>query len=146
MIVACTCSIMWSYSSGMPQSISTLPQAKASLIVYVFPFCIASCWHCSKLFSLKLSIIFILLCAVDPILVHHCWHFWKEEINPKNTTKPSACYWIGRFLSFCNSMYYQIECSWSKMPNNGIVWELGARYQLSALEGVEGHAEASGLD
>jgi hypothetical protein len=32
------------------------------------------------------------------------------------------------------------------MPNNGIVWELGARYQLSALEGVEGHAETSGLD
>jgi hypothetical protein len=33
-----------------------------------------------------------------------------------------------------------------RMPNIGIVWELGARSQLSALEGVEGRAEALGLD
>jgi hypothetical protein len=33
-----------------------------------------------------------------------------------------------------------------RMPNNEIVWKLGARSQLSALEGVEGRAEASGLD
>ncbi len=38
MIVACTCSIMWSCSLGMPQSILASPQAKASFIVYVFPF------------------------------------------------------------------------------------------------------------
>jgi hypothetical protein len=63
MIVACSCSIMWSYSLGMPQSTLASPQAKASLIVYVFPFCFVSFWHCSKLFSLKLSIIFVLLCS-----------------------------------------------------------------------------------
>ncbi len=34
--------------------------------------------------------------------------------------------------------------SW--MPNSGIVWELGTRFQLSALEWVEGRAEAPGLD
>jgi hypothetical protein len=33
-----------------------------------------------------------------------------------------------------------------RMSNIGIVWELGACSQLSALEGVEGRAEASGLD
>jgi hypothetical protein len=33
-----------------------------------------------------------------------------------------------------------------RMLNNRIVWELGARSQLSALEGVEGRAEAPGLD
>jgi hypothetical protein len=92
MIVACTCSIMWSCSSGMPQSTSPSPQAKASFIVYVFPFCFVSFGHCSKLF-----ITFVLLCAVDSILVHHCWHFWKEESNPKITSEPSTCYWIGRF-------------------------------------------------
>ncbi len=34
----------------------------------------------------------------------------------------------------------------SRMPNIGIVWEFGAHSQLSALEGVEGRAEAPGLD
>jgi hypothetical protein len=85
MIMAGTCSIMWSCSLGMPQSTLASPQAKASLIVYVFPFCFVSFWHCSKLFSLKLFIIFILLCVVDSILVHHCWHLWKEESDPKIT-------------------------------------------------------------
>jgi hypothetical protein len=33
-----------------------------------------------------------------------------------------------------------------RMPNNEIVYELEARSQLSALEGVEGQAEAPGLD
>ncbi len=32
------------------------------------------------------------------------------------------------------------------MPNSGIVWELGARSQLLALEGVEGRAEVPRLD
>jgi hypothetical protein len=34
----------------------------------------------------------------------------------------------------------------SRMPNSEIVWSLGHVPQLSALEGVEGHAEAPGLD
>ncbi len=34
----------------------------------------------------------------------------------------------------------------SRMPNNGIIQEFGARSQLSALEGVKGRAEALGLD
>jgi hypothetical protein len=38
MIVACICSIMSNYSLGIPQSTLALPQMKASLIVYVFPF------------------------------------------------------------------------------------------------------------
>jgi hypothetical protein len=97
MIVACTYSIMWSYSSGMPQSTLASPQAKASFIVYIFPFCFVGFWHCSKLFSLKLSITFVLLCALDLILVHHCWHFWKEESNPKINVEPLACHWIDRF-------------------------------------------------
>jgi hypothetical protein len=33
-----------------------------------------------------------------------------------------------------------------RMPNNEIVWEFETRSQLSALEGVEGRAEASRLD
>jgi hypothetical protein len=33
-----------------------------------------------------------------------------------------------------------------RMPNSRIVWELEARSQLEALEGVEGCAEAPGLD
>jgi hypothetical protein len=32
------------------------------------------------------------------------------------------------------------------MPKSGIVWELGARSELLALEGVEGRAEAPRLD
>jgi hypothetical protein len=69
------------------------------------------------------------------------WRLKKLKKIYENDTVESLGIW--------RLMHPQAPCqtqNGSRMPNSGIVWELGAHSQLSALEGVEGCAEALGLD
>jgi hypothetical protein len=84
MIVACTCSIMWSCSLRIPQSTSTSPLAKVCLIVYVFPFCFVSFWHCSKLVRLQIVYNFCFVVCSWPDLGSPLLKFMEKGKQSKN--------------------------------------------------------------